>query len=154
MGLRSDTHRCRALVYGVERSSYQANVAPKGFLFFANYVRDRTHGCPGPYAPCILLFPYSTLVVGLLIRWRLQTREGTARCGVGPWRESSREARAVGARGWGGPAGRGIRGSLPQGVWGVERIAVGTAVTEDTSVTSVTRGRPLLALKLVKTSPC
>ena len=30
MGLRSDTHRCRALVYGVERSSYQANVAPKG----------------------------------------------------------------------------------------------------------------------------
>ena len=34
------------------------------------------------------------------------------------------------------------------------RIAVGTAVTEDTSVTSVTRGRPLLALKLVKTSQC
>ena len=33
-------------------------------------------------------------------------------------------------------------------------IAVGTAVTEDTSVTSVTRGRPLLALKLVKTSQC
>ena len=30
MGLRSDTHRCRALVYGVERSSYQPNVAPKG----------------------------------------------------------------------------------------------------------------------------
>jgi len=30
MGLRSDTHRCRALVYGVERSSYQSNVAPKG----------------------------------------------------------------------------------------------------------------------------
>ena len=28
MGLRSDTHRCRALVYGVERSSYQPNVAP------------------------------------------------------------------------------------------------------------------------------
>jgi hypothetical protein len=23
MGLRSDTHRCRALAYGVERSSYQ-----------------------------------------------------------------------------------------------------------------------------------
>ena len=53
-------------------------------------------------------------------RQRTSERSGAARCGVGPWRESSREARAVGARGW-GPAGRGIRGSLPQRVWGVER---------------------------------
>ena len=30
MGLRSDTHRCRARAYGEERSSYQSNVAPKG----------------------------------------------------------------------------------------------------------------------------
>ena len=30
MGLRSDTRRCRVLAYGVERSSYQSNVAPKG----------------------------------------------------------------------------------------------------------------------------
>ena len=32
MGLRSDTHRCRALVYGVERSSYQS------FLIFYLFV--------------------------------------------------------------------------------------------------------------------
>ena len=43
MGLRSDTHRCRALVYGVERSSYQSNVAPKGIphLHFRSTSRSR-----------------------------------------------------------------------------------------------------------------
>ena len=30
MGLRSDTHRCRALVYGVERSSYQSTCGTQG----------------------------------------------------------------------------------------------------------------------------
>ena len=44
--------------------------APRG-------VGRRTNGCPA-----LLLFPYSTLVVGLLIRWRLQTTVGPSEEGV------------------------------------------------------------------------
>ena len=43
--------------------------------------------------PALLLFPYSTLVVGLLIRWRLQTTVGPSEEGVTITRLSSSDGR-------------------------------------------------------------
>ena len=47
MGLRSDTHRCRAQAYGVERSSYQSNVAPKGIPHLSSIPPRGALSAPG-----------------------------------------------------------------------------------------------------------
>ena len=64
------TRRRRAGLGGPCRTGHPWFSAPRG-------VGRRTNGCPA-----LLLFPYSTLVVGLLIRWRLQTTVGPSEEGV------------------------------------------------------------------------
>ena len=124
MGLRSDTHRCRALVYGVERSSYQANVAPKGDPHLSSvphgctahtwHGRSRLTGTPQGWALMISPLAYAGATAGM----------GVA-AGVG--RQACRQARSQGGESvpvsggeragqvGGGTAGAGAAGAVGAG---------------------------------------
>ena len=83
-----------ALVYNVHCVQSAIDGMSERILFFSVAQTDpkscqrESHGCPA-----LLLFLYSTLVVGLLIRWRLQTTVGPSEEGVTITRLSSSDGR-------------------------------------------------------------